>query len=132
MDQVKVRYIVHDVEQAVEFYTSLLGFDVKMNPAPGFAALEREGLTLLLNRPGAGGAGAEVPGGGAPQPGGWNRFQLEIDDLEGLVERLKREGATFRNEIVSGRGGKQILLADPSGNVIELFEPHGDSRSGPS
>ena len=129
MGQVKVRYIVHDVEQAVEFYTSLLGFDVKMNPAPGFAALEREGLTLLLNRPGAGGAGADMPGGDAPQPGGWNRFQLEVEDLEGLVERLKREGATFRNEIVSGRGGKQILLGDPSGNVIELFEPHAPGPS---
>lgn len=122
MGGVSVRYIVEDVDAAVDFYTSLLGFEVKMRPAPGFAALRRGDLMLLLNAPGAGGAGQEMPDGSVPEPGGWNRFQLEVEDLDALVARLKEEGATFRSEIVVGRGGKQVLLDDPSGNAVELFE----------
>lgn len=122
MGKVSVRYIVSDVAAAVEFYTSLLGFEVRMHPAPGFAALERGDLTLLLNAPGAGGAGQEMPDGSSPEPGGWNRFQLEMDDLATTVADLEEKGAKFRNEMVVGKGGKQILVEDPSGNVVELFE----------
>jgi len=123
MSPVSVRYIVADVPAAVDFYTNLLGFEVVMAPAPTFAALSRGDLRLLLNQPGAGGAGQAMPDGTLPQPGGWNRIQLEVEDLEGFVAQLNAADARFRNEIVSGRGGKQILLEDPSGNVIELFEP---------
>lgn len=123
MGKVSVRYIVSDVDAAVKFYTSFLEFKVKMHPAPGFAAVERGDLLLLLNAPGAGGAGREMPDGTAPQAGGWNRFQLQVEDLEATVAQLKRQGASFRNEIVVGKGGKQVLLEDPSGNPVELFEP---------
>jgi predicted enzyme related to lactoylglutathione lyase len=94
-----------------------------MHPAPGFASLSRGDLQLLLNRPGAGGAGQAMTDGQRPAPGGWNRIQIEVDDLEATVEKLKRAGARFRNEIVTGNGGKQILVEDPSGNAIELFQP---------
>lgn len=124
MSNVRVRYLVHDVDEAVDFYTRHLGFEVLMHPAPGFAALQRDGLRLLLNAPGAGGAGQAMPDGRTPEPGGWNRIQLEVEDLTATVNRLRQEGATFRNEVVSGRGGKQILLEDPAGNPVELFEPH--------
>lgn len=117
-----IRYIVDDVERAIAFYRDLLGFEVEMHPAPGFAALSRDDLRLHLNAPGAGGAGRA---GGSPEPGGWNRFQLEVEDLEAAVERLTGEGARFRDEIVTGKGGRQILLEDPSGNPIELFQPAG-------
>lgn len=120
---VSVRYIVVDVDAAIPFYTDLLGFTVDMHPAPGFAALSRGELRLLLNRPGAGGAGQAMQSGAVPQPGGWNRIQIEVDDLEGTVSRLQAAGARFRNEIVTGNGGKQILVEDPSGNPIELFQP---------
>jgi len=121
---VRVRYIVDDVEQAIAFYTSHLGFEVQMHPGPGFAMVERGDLRLLLNTPaGGGGAGEAMPDGSVPQPGGWNRFQLDVEDLEATVKRLREAGASFRNEIVTGRGGKQILLQDPAGNLIELFEP---------
>ena len=120
---ISVRYIVHDVDAAIAFYTERLGFGVELSPAPGFAVLSRGELRLLLNEPGAGGAGQPMPDGRKPEPGGWNRIQLEVDDLAGEVEALREAGAHFRNEIVSGRGGKQILLEDPSGNPIELFEP---------
>ena len=123
MSMVSVRYVVNDVEAAIGFYTSLLGFEVKMHPAPGFAALERGGLRLLLNAPGAGGTGQAMPDGRVPEPGGWNRFQVEVDDLSATVERLRAAGARFRNEIVAGNGGRQILVEDPSGNPVELFEP---------
>ena len=123
MATVSVRYIVNDVEKAIAFYTERLGFGVEFKPAPGFAALSRGDLRLLLNEPGAGGAGQPMPDGRKPEPGGWNRIQLEVDDLTSEVEALREAGAQFRNEIVGGRGGKQILLEDPSGNPIELFEP---------
>jgi catechol 2,3-dioxygenase-like lactoylglutathione lyase family enzyme len=122
MQTVSVRYIVDDVPAAIAFYRDLLGFTLDMNPAPGFAALSRGALRLLLNAPGAGGAGQAMSDGDRPQPGGWNRFQLETDDLVSEVSRLKTAGATFRNDIVEGRGGRQVLLRDPSGNLIELFE----------
>jgi catechol 2,3-dioxygenase-like lactoylglutathione lyase family enzyme len=123
---VSVRYIVEDVEEAIAFYTRHLGFGVELNPAPGFAMLSRGDLRLLLNAPGAGGTGQAMPDGREPEPGGWNRIQLEVQNLAGEVESMRKSGAHFRNEIVSGRGGKQILLEDPSGNPIELFEPPRD------
>jgi catechol 2,3-dioxygenase-like lactoylglutathione lyase family enzyme len=120
MARVSVRYIVDDVEAAIGFYESLLGFEVEMHPAPGFAALARGDLRLLLNQPGAGGAGTA---GGSPQPGGWNRFQVEVDDLDAVVDALRAASASFRGDLVEGRGGRQILVEDPSGNPVELFEP---------
>ena len=126
MATVSVRYIVDDVEEAIAFYTGRLGFSVELNPAPGFAVLSRGDLRLLLNEPGAGGAGQPMPDGREPEPGGWNRIQVEVDDLAGEVGAIRDAGARFRNEIVEGRGGKQILLEDPSGNPIELFEPPRD------
>lgn len=123
MAGVSVRYIVTDVSTAVAFYTENLGFRVEMHPAPGFASLSRGDLRLLLNQPGAGGAGQAMPNGQRPAPGGWNRIQIEVANLAGTVEKLKRAGCRFRNEVVAGMGGKQILLDDPSGNPIELFEP---------
>jgi catechol 2,3-dioxygenase-like lactoylglutathione lyase family enzyme len=121
MGKVAVRYIVADVNEAVEFYRDRLGFEVDMFPAPGFAALSRDDLSLLLNAPGAGGAGRA--GDDTPAPGGWNRFQIEVDDLDRLVDDLRQGGADFRGEITQGQGGRQILVRDPSGNVVELFEP---------
>jgi catechol 2,3-dioxygenase-like lactoylglutathione lyase family enzyme len=123
MTTVNVRYFVHDVDAAIAFYSERLGFDVDVHPAPGFAILSHGELRLLLNTPsGGGGAAQPMPDGRRPQPGGWNRIQLEVDDLTDQVETLRKAGARFRNEIVAGRGGKQILLDDPSGNPIELFE----------
>jgi catechol 2,3-dioxygenase-like lactoylglutathione lyase family enzyme len=123
MSKANVRYIVNDVDAAIPFYTGVLGFKVEMHPAPGFASLSLGNLQLLLNRPGAGGAGQAMPEGQRPAPGGWNRIQIEVDDLEATVEKLKSAGARLRNEIVTGNGGKQILIEDPSGNPIELFQP---------
>jgi catechol 2,3-dioxygenase-like lactoylglutathione lyase family enzyme len=120
---VSVRYIVDDVDAAISFYTELLGFQLDMRPAPGFASLSRGDLRLLLNQPGAGGAGQAMPDGTLPAPGGWNRIQIEVEDLAVTVDRLKSEGGRFRNEIVAGGGGKQVLLEDPSGNPVELFQP---------
>lgn len=117
-----VRYIVSDVGECVAFYRDRLGFTVEMHPGPGFAALSRGDLRLFLNAPGAGGAGTA---GGTPQPGGWNRFQIETDDLDVLIADLRGAGASFRGEIANGKGGRQILLEDPSGNAVELFEPAG-------
>jgi catechol 2,3-dioxygenase-like lactoylglutathione lyase family enzyme len=122
MSKVSVRYIVSDVDAVIPFYTDMLGFKVEMHPAPGFASLSRGNLQLLLNRPGAGGAGQAMPDSQLPAPGGWNRIQIEVEDLEATVEKLKSAGGRFRNEIVSGNGGKQILIEDPSGNPIELFQ----------
>jgi catechol 2,3-dioxygenase-like lactoylglutathione lyase family enzyme len=123
MSKVSVRYIVSDVDAAIPFYTDMLGFKLEMHPAPGFASLSRGDLQLLLNRPGAGGAGQAMPDGQHPAPGGWNRIQIEVENLEATVAKLKSTGGRFRNEIVTGNGGKQILVEDPSGNPIELFQP---------
>jgi len=123
MAKVSVRYIVTDVDAAIRFYTELLGFEIDMHPAPGFASLFKGDLQLLLNRPGAGGAGQAMPDGQVPAPGGWNRIQIQVEDLSTTVETLKRAGCRFRNEIVTGKGGRQILVDDPSGNPVELFEP---------
>ncbi|HEX8212569.1 MAG TPA: VOC family protein [Longimicrobium sp.] len=126
MTTVSVRYIVDDVDAAITFYTQLLGFSLVLHPAPGFASLARGDLRLMLNTPsGAGGAAQPMPDGRTPEPGGWNRIQLEVSDLAREVEALRKLGARFRNDIVVGNGGKQILLDDPAGNPIELFEPHG-------
>ena len=124
MATVSVRYIVDDVDAAIAFYNRHLGFHVELHPGPGFAMLSRGDLRLLLSTPtGPGGAAQPMPDGRKPEPGGWNRIQLQIDDLVREVERLREAGAHFRNEIVAGFGGKQILLDDPAGNPIELFEP---------
>ena len=123
MSKVNVRYIVDDVPAAIGFYTDLLGFKLEMHPAPGFASLSRGDLQILLNRSGAGGAGQAMPDGQTPTPGGWNRIQLEVEDLQATVDKLKAQSGRFRNEIVTGNGGKQILINDPSGNPIELFQP---------
>jgi catechol 2,3-dioxygenase-like lactoylglutathione lyase family enzyme len=125
MKDISIRYIVNDVDQAIDFYTKHLNFELLVHPAPGFAALKRGNLRLLLNELGAGGAGQAMPDGRRPEPGGWNRIQLEVENLTALVERMKEQGANFLNEIVTGNGGKQILLEDPSGNLVELFEPYG-------
>ena len=124
MATVSVRYIVDDVDAAIAFYCQQLGFHEEMHPAPAFAMLSRDDLRLVLSAPGGGpGGGQAMPDGSVPEPGGWNRFQLEVADLAATVETLRRHGAHFRNDIVVGVGGKQILLEDPSGNPIELFEP---------
>jgi len=123
MGTVSVRYIVDDVEAAIAFYTQHLGFSVDLHPAAAFAMLSRGDLRLLLNAPGAGGAGQAMPDGRRPEPGGWNRIQLQVEDLASQVETLRSAGARFRNDIVTGQGGRQILLEDPAGNLVELFEP---------
>ncbi len=124
MATVSVRYIVDDVDAAIAFYCKQLGFDEIMHPAPTFAMLSRGDLRLALSAPsGAGGGGQAMPDGTKPAPGGWNRLMLEVDDLDDTVELLRKSGARFRNDIVTGFGGKQILLEDPAGNPIELFEP---------
>jgi catechol 2,3-dioxygenase-like lactoylglutathione lyase family enzyme len=123
MSKISVRYIVADVDAAIRFYTEMLGFQVEMHPAPGFASLSKGDLRLLLNRPGAGGAGQAMPDGRMPAPGGWNRIQIEVEHLAATVARIKQAGYSFRNDIVTGRGGTQIIADDPSGNPIELFSP---------
>ena len=127
MATVQVRYIVNDVDEAVAFYCRQLGFTEVMHPAPMFAMLSRGDLRLVLSAPGGpgtpGGGSQPMPDGRRPEPGGWNRFAIEVSDIEAMVERLRQAGARFRNDIVTGVGGKQILLEDPSGNPIELFEP---------
>jgi catechol 2,3-dioxygenase-like lactoylglutathione lyase family enzyme len=125
MSTVSVRYITDDVDAAIAFYVERLGFNVAMRPGPGFAMLSRGDLRLLLNQPGAGGAGQSMPDGRTPEPGGWNRIQLEVADLEREVEALRAAGTSFRGDIVTGRGGSQILLDDPAGNPVELFQPAG-------
>jgi catechol 2,3-dioxygenase-like lactoylglutathione lyase family enzyme len=124
MASVSVRYIVNNVDEAIAFYRDRLGFHEDMHPAPTFAMLSRGDLRLVLSAPGGGpGGGGPMPDGTVPQPGGWNRFSLEVSDLAGVVETLRQHGAHFRNDIVTGVGGKQILVDDPSGNPVELFEP---------
>lgn len=124
MATVGVRYIVDDVDTAISFYCSHLGFTEVMHPAPAFAMLSRGDLRLVLSAPGGGpGGGAAMPDGSLPSPGGWNRFSVEVADLDATVEALRGAGVRFRNEIVDGVGGRQILVEDPSGNPVELFEP---------
>jgi len=124
MATVSIRYIVHDVDTAIDFYCRNLGFTEVMHPAPTFAMLSRGDLRLVLSAAGGGpGGGQAMPDGRVPEPGGWNRFSIEVPDLAAKVEELRGRGAVFRNEIVTGVGGKQILLEDPSGNPVELFEP---------
>jgi catechol 2,3-dioxygenase-like lactoylglutathione lyase family enzyme len=121
-ETVNVRYMVKDVDESIAFYTGLLGFELLTSAAPAFADVKRGNLRLLLSGP-ASSAGRPMPDGAQPGPGGWNRIHLIVDDLETEVDRLRGAGAMFRNDIVTGPGGKQILLLDPSGNVVELFEP---------
>jgi len=124
MATVQVRYIVRDVDAAIEFYCKHLGFQEVMHPAPAFAMLSRGDLRLVLSAPNPGpGGGQSMPDGTKPEPGGWNRFSVEVADLASTVEVLRKAGVRFRNDIVPGVGGKQILVEDPSGNPIELFEP---------
>ena len=124
MATVQVRYIVNDVDAAIAFYCQHLGFKEVMHPAPAFAMLTRGDLRLVLSAPNpSGGGGQPMPDGRNQEPGGWNRFAVEVADIQATVEALRKVGARFRNDIVTGVGGKQILVEDPSGNPIELFEP---------
>jgi catechol 2,3-dioxygenase-like lactoylglutathione lyase family enzyme len=124
MATVSVRYIVYDVEAAIGFYTGHLGFSVQIHPNDMFAMLNRGDLRLVLSVPGApAGGGQAMPDGTLPQPGGWNRFAVEVPDLDATVAELRRDGVRFRNDVVTGVGGKQIIAEDPSGNPVELFEP---------
>ena len=118
-----VRYIADDVGAAARFYADHLGFRIDLQPAPGFAMLSRGDLRLLLNAPGAGGAGQPMADGRHPEPGGWARFQLELDDFDATVASLVAAGLTFRSGVIQGNGGRQALVEDPSGNLVELFEP---------
>jgi catechol 2,3-dioxygenase-like lactoylglutathione lyase family enzyme len=127
-DLVSVRYMVDDVERSVDFYTRHLGFTLRMSAAPAFADVVRGKLRLLLSGPKSS-AGRPMPDGAQPEAGGWNRIHLIVSDIAAEVERLEGEGLKFRNEIVSGPGGQQILLEDPSGNVIELFQPADQSAT---
>jgi catechol 2,3-dioxygenase-like lactoylglutathione lyase family enzyme len=121
-DLVSVRYMVDDVEESIEFYTRHFGFDLGHNASPAFAEVVRGRLRLLLAGPQSS-AGRPMPDGRKPGPGGWNRIHFVVDDIAGEVERLRSAGLQFRNDIISGPGGQQILLDDPSGNPIELFQP---------
>lgn len=123
-EMVNVRYMVDDVDAAIEFYTKHLGFTLRMSAAPAFADVLRGNLRLLLSGP-TSSAGRPMPDGTRPRPGGWNRINLVVGDIAAEVGRLRAAGLTFRNEIVSGPGGQQILVEDPSGNVVELFQPAG-------
>jgi len=126
MATVQGRYIVNNVDAAIAFYCGQLGFQEVMHPAPAFAMLARGDLRLVLSQPvpgGPGGGGQAMPDGTLPQPGGWNRFTIEVENLEAKVAELRAAKAHFRNDIVAGQGGKQVLVDDPSGNPVELFEP---------
>lgn len=124
MATVQVRYIVHDVSAAIEFYTMRLGFSLQMHPAPAFAMLTLGDLRLVLSAPNpAAGGGQAMADGRQQQPGGWNRFAIEVSNLAATVEQLRAAGVHLRNDIVSGVGGKQVIIDDPSGNPVELFEP---------
>lgn len=124
MATVSVRYIVSELEPALAFYTGHLGFEIELHPAPTFAMLRRGELRLLLSVPSTqGGGGQTLADGRLPEPGGWNRFQLEVEDLPGTVESLRRAGVQFRSDLITGIGGNQVIVEDPSGNPIELFQP---------
>lgn len=123
MSRIAIRYLVHDVDAAVDFYSNALDFEVAMHFSPGFAALDRDGVRLLLNAVGGdGGASRAMPDGSVPVPGGWNRFQLAVDDLDVLVQRLHDMDVAFRGDVIEGNGGRQVLVDDPSGNPVELFQ----------
>lgn len=126
-----VRYIVDDVDAAIEFYTSHFGFSLQTNASPAFADVTRGPLRLLLSGPASSGARA-LADGAQPEPGGWNRIHLIVDDLDAEIERLQTHGLAFRNDVVAGPGGRQILLTDPAGNLIELFEPTHQPASAPA
>jgi catechol 2,3-dioxygenase-like lactoylglutathione lyase family enzyme len=121
-ETVNVRYMVDDVDAALDFYTTRLGFSVLTNASPAFADVKRGNLRLLLSGP-TSSAGRPMPDGRTPEPGGWNRIHFVLDDIDAEVARLREAGATFRNDVITGPGGFQILLEDPSGNVVELFQP---------
>ena len=124
MSTVSIRYIVNNVDAAITFYCENLGFTEVMHPAPAFAMLSRGDLRLVLSAPGGGpGGGQAMPDGTLPQPGGWNRFSIEVTDLAGTVAKLRGNGVRFRSDVVAGVGGNQIIAEDPSGNPVELFEP---------
>jgi catechol 2,3-dioxygenase-like lactoylglutathione lyase family enzyme len=124
MATVQVRYIVSDVDESIAFYCSNLGFKEVMHPAPTFAMLSRGDLRLVLSKPGGGpGGGQAMSDGMLPKPGGWNRFAIEVENIEAMAALLRKAGAHFRNDIITGVGGKQCLVDDPSGNPIELFQP---------
>ena len=128
LNSLMVRYIVDDVDSAIAFYTRHLGFDLDAQSGPNFALLERDNLQLVLSPPkGPGGGSQPMPDGRRPEPGGWNRIIVKSGNLEGEIAVLRKAGVKFRNEIVAGPGGRQILLEDPSGNLVELFEPAPDS-----
>jgi catechol 2,3-dioxygenase-like lactoylglutathione lyase family enzyme len=121
---VSVRYIVDDIDEAIAFYVEQLGFALVMHPSPAFAMLSRGDLRLVLSAPsGSPGGGQAMPDGTLPSPGGWNRFAIEVDELDEIVARLRANGVRMRNDVVDGVGGRQILIEDPSGNPVELFEP---------
>ena len=123
-ETVNVRYMVDDVDEAIAFYTELLDFELLSNASPAFADVRRGNLRLLLAGPSSS-AGRPMPDGRKPEPGGWNRIHFLVDDIDAEVTRLRAEGGRFRNSVVEGPGGKQILLEDPSNNVVELFQPAG-------
>ena len=126
MSTASVRYIVDDVDAAIDFYCGQLGFEVVMHPAPTFAILAHGVLRLLLSAPsGRGGGGQALADGTRPEPGGWNRISLEVADVRGEIERLRAAGVRFRSDLVEGVGGDQVLVMDPAGNLVELFESHG-------
>ena len=122
-DQASIRYLVDKVDDAVEFYVELLDFEVVFDAAPDFVMLSRGPLRLMLNAVGgSGGASQAMPDGRVPEPGGWSRFQLEVDDLDSAVESLRKRGASLRSGVIEGRAGRQVIVDDPSGNAVELFE----------
>jgi catechol 2,3-dioxygenase-like lactoylglutathione lyase family enzyme len=125
MSTVQVRYIVHDVDAAMDFYLGYLGFEEVMHPSPYFAMLSRGDLRLVLSKPGAptSGGGSTLPDGRVPEPGGWNRFALQVDDVHAMAGRLRQAGVPMRSDVLDGVGVRQVIAEDPSGNPIELFEP---------
>jgi catechol 2,3-dioxygenase-like lactoylglutathione lyase family enzyme len=124
MPSVSVRYIVDDVDAAIRFYVDRLGFEEVMHPAPAFAMLRRDDLRLVLSRPGGGpGGGASMPDGTVPTPGGWNRFAIEVEDVDALLATLTAAGVHARSSVIEGVGGRQVIVDDPSGNPVELFQP---------
>ena len=126
MNSIRIRYMVNELEPAIDFYTKYFGFQVKMKKAPYFAQITRDDVDMILSTPfGPGGAAKPMKDGRRPEPGGWNRIVINVDDLQAEVDRLEKAGIHFRNEIATGPGGSEILLDDPSGNPVELFQPAG-------